>query len=84
VQKVKETTKKVNVTCRMDEKDVEFLDELGESMERDRSYLMKYAVTRLREEHDWQIEQVEKARREVEEGKFLTEEEFLADMKTWL
>jgi predicted transcriptional regulator len=53
-------------------------------MERDRSYMMKYAVGRLRDEHDWQVEQVELARREVKEGKFLTEEDFLADMKTWL
>jgi predicted transcriptional regulator len=84
MQKVKETTRKVNVTCRMDKEDVAFLDKLGEWMERDRSYMVKYAVGRLRDEHDWQVEQVELARREVKEGKFLTEEEFIADMKTWL
>ncbi len=84
MQKVKETTRKVNVTCRMDKKDVEFLDKLGGSMERDRSYMVKYAVARLRDDHDWQVEQVELARREVAEGKFLTEEQFLEDMKTWL
>lgn len=84
MQKVKETTGKVNVTCRMDKKDVEFLDKFGESMDRDRSYVVKYAVSRLRDEHDWQVAQVELARREVEAGKFLTEEQFLEDMKTWL
>ncbi len=84
MEKSKESSRKVNVTCRMEAKDVEFLDKLGESMDRDRSYVMKYAVARLRDEHEWQVEQVEQARREVAEGKFLTDEEFLADMKTWL
>ena len=84
MEKVKENSKKVNVTCRMDQEDVAFLDKLGGSMERDRSYMVKYAVSRLRDDHAWQVEQVELARREVEQGKFLTEEQFLEDMKTWL
>ena len=75
---------KVNVTCRMDKEDVDFLDTLGASMERDRTYMVKYAVARLRDEHEWQVEQVERARREVKEGKFLTDEEFEADVKKWL
>jgi len=75
---------KVNVTCRMDRADVEFLDQLGEWMERDRSYMVKYAVARLKEEHEWQIQEVEKARQEVREGKFLTEEQFVAEVKSWL
>lgn len=83
MEKSKENTDKVNVTCRMDREDVEFLDQLGEYMDRDRSYLVKYAVARLKAEHQWQVEQVELARKEVADGKFLTEEELLADVKTW-
>jgi predicted transcriptional regulator len=75
---------KVNVTCRMNKDDVEFLDKLGESMERDRSYMVNYAIARLRDEHLWQVEQVERARREVKAGKFLTDEQFEADVKKWL
>lgn len=80
----KEITEKVNVTCRMGQDDVVFLDKLAECMDRDRSYVVKYAVARLRDEHDWQVEQVELARREIAEGKFLTEEQFLEEMKSWL
>jgi len=83
MEKSKENTDKVNVTCRMDREDVEFLDQLGEYMDRDRSYLVKYAVARLKAEHQWQVEQVELARKEVADGKFLTEDELLADVKTW-
>ena len=75
---------KVNVTCRMSEADVEFLDKLGAWMERDRTYMVNYAVARLRDEHEWQIQQVEKARQEVAEGKVLTDKKFLADLKSWL
>lgn len=83
MEKSKENTDKVNVTCRMDREDVEFLDQLGEYMDRDRSYLVKYAVARLKAEHQWQVEQVELARKEVADGKFLTEDQLLADVNTW-
>lgn len=75
---------KVNVTCRMDKDDVEFLDNLGASMDRDRSYMLKYAVARLKSDHEWQVAEVERARQEVRDGKVLTDEEFEADLKSWL
>ena len=51
---------KVNVTCRMDRDDVEFLDKLGAWMDRDRSYLINYAVEKLKSEHEWQVAEVER------------------------
>jgi predicted transcriptional regulator len=84
MQKSKENTGKVNVTCRMAKDRVKALDEIGEAYDRDRSYIVNEAVEEYLARRQWQVEEVERARREVAEGKFLTEEEFLADVKTWL
>lgn len=84
MQKAKENTEKVNVTCRMAKDRVNMLDEIGEACDRDRSYIVNEAVEEYLARRRWQVEEVERARREVAEGNFLTEEEFLADVKTWL
>jgi RHH-type transcriptional regulator, rel operon repressor / antitoxin RelB len=74
---------KVSVTCRLSAEAVAFLDELGKSADRDRSYLIKEAVDKFIAQQRWQVEEVERASAEVRQGKVLTEEEFDADMKTW-
>lgn len=84
MEKSKESTEKVNVTCRMAKDRVKALDEIGEAYDRDRSYIVNEAVEEYLARRQWQVEEVERARREVADGKFLTEEEFLADVKTWL
>jgi predicted transcriptional regulator len=84
MQKAKENTEKVNVTCRMAKDRVKALDEIGEAYDRDRSYIVNEAVEEYLARRQWQVEEVKRARREVAAGKFLTEEEFLADVKTWL
>lgn len=74
----------MNVTCRLDAKDVVFLDQLaGIIMDRDRSYLIKKAVADFIEMQKWQVEQVKLARAEIKAGKGLTMRELKADMKTW-
>ena len=82
--KSKESTAKVNVTFRLGKDRAAALDELGKYYDRDRSYLVNVAVEEYLARHDWQVEQVKLARREVADGKFLTEEQFLDDLKTWL
>lgn len=79
----KENTEKVNVTCRMGKDRVAALDALGKCDDRDRSYLVNEAVEEYLARRAWQVEQVELARKEVAEGKFFTDEEFMADVKTW-
>lgn len=66
---------KVNVTCRLDKDDVAFLDKLAELTERDRSYLIKKAVSDYVALHKWQIEEVEKALVEADAGQFATDKE---------
>lgn len=74
---------RVSVTCRLESDDVVFLDKLAERLERDRSYLIKKAVADFIAKEKWQIEEVERALAEMKSGKFLTEEQFDVDMKTW-
>jgi len=66
---------KVSVTVRLDEDTVAFLDKLGEVEDRDRSYLVRKAVANFVELHRWQIEEIEKAVKEADEGLFASDEE---------
>lgn len=83
MEKVKETVDKVNVTFRMGKDRIAALDELGKCYDRDRSYLVNEAVEEYLARREWQLEEVKRALAEVEEGKFLTEEEFLKDVASW-
>lgn len=69
---------KVNVTCRLDAKDVAFLDKLAEATERDRSYLIKKAVAEYIALQRWQIEEIEQALQEAEAGDFASDKEVRA------
>jgi predicted transcriptional regulator len=69
---------KVNVTCRLDAKDVAFLDKLAEVTERDRSYLIKKAIAEYIALQRWQIEEIEQALKEAEAGDFASDKEVRA------
>ncbi len=66
---------KVNVTVRLEKDAVAFLDTLGESMDRDRSYLIKQAVESFISLHRWQLEEIKKAIAEADAGDFASDEE---------
>jgi predicted transcriptional regulator len=66
---------KVNVTVRLEKDAVEFLDALGKSLDRDRSYLIKEAVDSYISLHRWQIEEIKKALAEADAGDFASHEE---------
>jgi RHH-type rel operon transcriptional repressor/antitoxin RelB len=66
---------KVNVTCRLDADDVAFLDKLADMTDRDRSYLIKQAVSEFISLQKWQIEEIEAAIAEADAGKFASEAE---------
>jgi RHH-type transcriptional regulator, rel operon repressor / antitoxin RelB len=72
---------KVSITVRLDEETVAFLDKLGEVEDRDRSYLVRKAVSNFVELHRWQIEQIEQAVKEADAGLFLSDEETEAFMQ---
>lgn len=69
---------KVNVTVRLEKDSVEFLDSLGETLDRDRSYLIKEAVDSFIALHRWQIDEIKNALAEAEAGDFASDEEVKA------
>lgn len=75
---MEKVTDRVNVTCRLSAEDVAFLDKLAEVKDRDRSYLIKQAVSEYIALQRWQIEEVERALDEAQAGKFATDEEVRA------
>jgi RHH-type rel operon transcriptional repressor/antitoxin RelB len=72
---------KMNVTVRLDEETIAFLDKLVEVEGRDRIYLVRKAVANFVELHRRQIEQIEKAVKEADAGLFLSDEETTAFME---
>jgi predicted transcriptional regulator len=78
-----ERMKKVNVTVRLEKDAVEFLDTLGQSLDRDRSYLIKEAVQSYISLHRWQIEEITKAIAEADAGGVASEKEMQALFKKW-
>lgn len=66
---------KVNVTVRLAKDAVEFLDDLGKSLDRDRSYLIKEAVESYISLHRWQVEEIKKAVAEADAGDFASHED---------
>lgn len=75
---MEKSTDRVNVTCRLSAEDVAFLDKLAEAMDRDRSYLIKKAVSAFIALQRWQIEEIERAVEEADAGKLATDEEVKA------
>jgi predicted transcriptional regulator len=69
---------RVNVTVRLEEETVAFLDELAVIGDRDRSYAIKEAVESYIQLHRWQIDEVKKALAEAEAGDFASDEEVQA------
>ena len=63
----------VSVTIRLDPSTVEFLDKLAVVEERDRSYMVRKAVTSFVELRRWQIEEIEKAVKEADSDLFLSD-----------
>lgn len=68
-------TPKVNVTVRLEQEKVAFLDQLARAADRDRSYLIKAAVDDFIRHHRWQVEEVKKALAEAEAGEFVPDDD---------
>lgn len=77
------TTEKLSITVRLDQDTVAFLDRLAEVEERDRSYMIKKAVANFVQLRRWQIEDIEKAIKEADEGLFATDEEVEQMFSKW-
>ena len=69
---------KVNVTCRLPVEDIAFIDKIAVAMDRDRSYLLKQAVTEFIAIHRWQLDEIDHAIKEADAGLFATDQEVKA------
>lgn len=66
---------KVSVTCKLSQGDVEFLDKLAGVSDRDRSYLIKQAVSEFIALQKWQLDEIDKAIGEADRGEFASDKE---------
>ena len=69
------TMDKVNVTLRLDKQKVALLDQLAQSDDRDRTYVIKDAIDRYLAYHQWRIDEIKKAIAEADAGDFASDEE---------
>lgn len=69
---------KINITCRLDAEVVHFLDDLAEGMERDRSYLIKQAVSDYVEMQRWQQAEIAQSMKEADARLFASDAEVVA------
>jgi predicted transcriptional regulator len=67
-----------SVTFRLDDEKVQILDQLAESMDRDRSYLLNEAVNDFIELQQWQLEAIDRAIADADAGKFASDDEVQA------
>jgi predicted transcriptional regulator len=63
------------ISFRIPSDTVESLDELAESMDRDRTYLLNEAVERYLELNEYHIKLIEKGLRAAKEGKLVSHED---------
>ena len=72
-----------SVTFRLDDKKVQILDQLAESMDRDRSYLLNEAVDDFLDVQQWQLEGIDRAIADADAGKFASDDQVQAAFKAF-
>ena len=74
---------KVNVTLRLESDKIALLDQLAQSDDRDRTYLIKQAIDGYLKMRQWQIDEIKKAVAEADAGDFVPEPEMEALLAKW-
>jgi predicted transcriptional regulator len=74
---------KANVTLRLDKDKIALLDQLAQSDDRDRTYLIKKAIDGYLHMRQWQIEETKKAIAEADAGDFASDQEVEALFAKW-
>jgi predicted transcriptional regulator len=69
---------KQNVTVRLETDTIAFLDQIAESQDRDRAWLMKRAIDDYVAHERWRIEDIRKAIAEADAGDFASDKEVAA------
>jgi predicted transcriptional regulator len=74
---------KVNVTLRLDSDKIALLDQLAQSDDRDRTYLIKQAIDGYLKMRQWQIDEIKKAVAEADAGDFVPDDEMESLLAKW-
>jgi predicted transcriptional regulator len=74
---------KVNVTLRLDSEKIALLDQLAQSDDRDRTYLIKQAIDGYLKMRQWQIDEIKKAVAEADAGDFVPDDEMESLLAKW-
>ena len=74
---------KVNVTLRLESDKFALLDQLAQSDDWDRTYLIKQAIDSYLKMRQWQIDEINKAVAEADAGDFVPENEMEALLAKW-
>ena len=78
-----ETPENIATTIRLDKETIGNLDELARSDDRDRSYLIRQAISNYIEMRKWQVEEIKRAINEADSGLFATEEKTTRLLGKW-
>jgi predicted transcriptional regulator len=74
---------KHTISFRLDPEKVSALDTLAEALDRDRSYLLNEAVAAYLEVQQWQIEQIQRSRRQAEAGELVAHSKVKKMARKW-
>ena len=73
----------VKVTLRLDSDKIALLDQLAQSDDRDRTYLIKQAINGYLKMRQWQIDEINKAVAETDASDFVPDDEMESLLAMW-
>ena len=74
---------KQTVSFRIDSDKVEALDELAESLDRDRTYLLNEAVAAYLDVQQWQMKHIRDSIKQADAGQFISHEDIKKMASKW-
>lgn len=74
---------KQTVSFRIDSDKVEALDELAESLDRDRTYLLNEAVAAYLDVQQWQMKHIRDSIKQADAGQFISHEDIKKMAAKW-
>lgn len=74
---------KTTLSFVIDEKNKKALDQIAESIDRDRSYVLNEAVAHYLDLHQWQMNHIKKGLKQSQKGQYASESKVKSFFKKW-
>ena len=74
---------KTGVSLRIEKKTISQIDELAQLTKRDRSFIINEAIESYLEMHRWQLDHIQQAVKQADEGIFVSDAEVKKAFKKW-